>query len=168
MKKIVIATLSFMIMSFAFAQPGKLRGPGGQYSERMEMMMIWKLTDHLELSEEQAEKFFPSMRLHQKQVLEIRKEEKELFSPTFAKVKKGDQISKSEINKLLNKVESFEQKKIKTRTDFIKKSGDILNPTQQVKLMMFEPHIRDQLQDRMKERYKPPMRGGNPKGKRRF
>jgi len=47
------------------------------------------LTDHLELSEEQAEKFFPSMRLHQKQVLEIRKEERELFSPTFAKVKKA-------------------------------------------------------------------------------
>ncbi len=106
MKKIVIATLSFMIMSFAFAQPGKLRGPGGQYSERMEMMMIWKLTDHLELSEEQAEKFFPSMRLHQKQVLEIRKEERELFSPTFAKVKKGDQISKSEVTKLLKKIEN--------------------------------------------------------------
>jgi hypothetical protein len=108
------------------------------------------------------------MRLHQKQVLEIRKEEKELFSPTFAKVKKGDQISKSEVNKLLNKVESFEQKKIKTRTDFIKKSGDILDPTQQVKFMMFEPYMRDQVQARMKERYKPPMRGGNPKGKRRF
>ena len=168
MKKIVIAALSFMIMNFAFAQPGRPRGPGGQYSERMKMMMIWELTDHLELSEEQAEKFFPSMRLHQKQVLEIRKEEKELFSPTFAKVKKGDQISKSEVNKLLNKVESFEQKKIKTRIDFIKKSGDILDPTQQVKFMMFEPYMRDQVQARMKERYKPPMRGGNPKGKRRF
>ena len=168
MKKIVIATLSFMMMSFAFAQPGKLRGAGGQYSERMEMMMIWKLTDHLELSEEQAEKFFPSMRLHQKQVLEIRKEERELFSPTFAKVKKGDQISKSEVSKLLNKIETFEQKKIKTRTDFIKKSGEMLDPTQQVKFLMFEPYMRDQVQDRMKERYKPPMRGGNPKGKRRF
>ena len=80
MKKIVIATLSFMIMSFAFAQPGRPRGPGGQYSERMEMMMIWKLTEHLELSEEQAEKFFPSMRLHQKQVLRSEEHTSELQS----------------------------------------------------------------------------------------
>ena len=44
----------------------------------------------------------------------------------------------------------------------------MLDPTQQVKFIMFEPYMRDQVQARMKERYKPPMRGGNPKGKRKF
>ena len=169
MKKIVIATLSFMIMSFAFAQPGRPRGPGGQYSERMEMMMIWKLTEHLELTEDQAEKFFPSMRAHQKQVLKIRKKEKELFTPLYKKVKKGEDVSKAEATKLLNNVASFEQRKSKTRIDFVKNSGDILNPTQQVKLLMFDGQMKQQVRERMQDRYKPPpLRGGKQKGRRKF
>ena len=79
MKKRTIVIISIIGIGSLLAQPGKPRGPGGQYDERMEMMMIWKLTEHLELTEDQAEKFFPSMRAHQKQVLKIRKEEKELF-----------------------------------------------------------------------------------------
>ena len=160
--------LLFMIGTLA-AQPGRPGGPGGQYGERMEMMMIWKLTDHLELTQDQAEKFFPSMRAHQKQVLKIRKEEKELFTPLYKKVKKGEDVSKAEATKLLNKVASFEQKKSKTRIDFVKNSGDILNPTQQVKLLMFEGHMKQQVRDRMQDKYKPPPpRGGMKRRKNRF
>ncbi len=168
MKKTLAAICLFMIGAL-FAQPGKPKGPGGQYGERMEMMMIWKLTNHLELTEEQAEKFFPSMRKHQKQILEIRKEEKELFTPLVKKVKKGEELSRDEANQLLNKVAAFEQKKSKARIDFVKKSGDILNPTQQLKLLMFEGHMKQQVRGRIKDRYKPPpRRGGMQPHKRRF
>ena len=71
MKKNVILSTLLIATGFLLAQPGKPKGPGGQYSERMEMMMVWKLTDHLELSQSQAEKFFPVMRAHQKQLMEI-------------------------------------------------------------------------------------------------
>ncbi|MBT3478137.1 MAG: hypothetical protein HOA15_02420 [Candidatus Marinimicrobia bacterium] len=162
-------TLVLLILCTLVAQPGKPQGPGGQYGERMEMMLIWKLTDHLELTEDQAEKFFPSMRAHQKQVLNIRKEEKDLFSPFYKKVKKGEDISKSDANKLLNKIAVFEQKKSKARIDFVKDSRDILNPTQQVKLLMFEGHMKQQVRNRMQDRYKPPApRGGKQKRRREF
>ncbi|HIB79187.1 MAG: hypothetical protein COA72_05860 [Candidatus Neomarinimicrobiota bacterium] len=168
MKKTTLFLASIIGIGSLFAQPGKLRGPGGQYDERMEMMRIWKLTEYLELKEVQAEKFFPSMRAHQKQVMEIRKEEKELFTPLYKKVKKGEDISKAEANKLLKKVAAFEQKKSNTRIDFIKKSGDILNPTQQVKLLMFDGHMKQQVRDRMQDRYQPPKRGGMKRRKNRF
>ena len=169
MKKTTLFLTSIIGIGSLFAQPGKLRGPGGQYDERMEMMRIWKLTEHLELTEDQAEKFFPSMRAHQKQVLKIRKEEKELFTPLYKKLKKGEDVSKSEATKLMNKVASFEQKKSKTRIDFVKNSGDILNPTQQVKLLMFEEHMKQQVRDRMQDKYKPPPpRGGKQKRRRKF
>jgi len=167
MNKTTITILLFMIGTLA-AQPGRPKGPGGQYSERMEMMMIWKLTDHLELKEDQAEKFFPSMRKHQKQMLEIRKNEKDLFKPYVEKVKKGDELSKSEVNKLLDKVSALEQDKGKARVDFIRKSGDILNPNQQVKLLMFEGHMKQQVRGRMQDRYKRPMQGGKKHRKKRF
>ena len=169
MKKTTLTLLLLFMIGTLAAQPGRPGGPGGQYGERMEMMMIWKLTDHLELTQDQAEKFFPSMRAHQKQVLKIRKEEKELFTPVYKKVKKGEDISKAEANKLLNKVATYEQKRSKARIDFVKNSGDILNPTQQVKLLMFDGQMKQQVRDRMQDRYKPPpLRGGKQKGRRKF
>ena len=169
MKKTTIVITSIIGIGSLLAQPGKPRGPGGQYGERMEMMMIWKLTDHLELTQNQAEKFFPSMRAHQKQVLKIRKEEKELFTPLYKKVKKGEDVSKAEANKLLNKVATYEQKRSKARIDFVKDSGDILNPTQQVKLLIFDEQIKQQVRNRMQDRYKPPPpRGGKQKHRREF
>jgi len=169
MKKTTIVITSIIGIGSLLAQPGKPRGPGGQYGERMEMMMIWKLTDHLELTQDQAEKFFPSMRAHQKQVLKIRKEEKELFTPLYKKVKKGEDVSKAEANKLLNKVATYEQKRSKARIDFVKDSGDILNPTQQVKLLIFDEQIKQQVRNRMQDRYKPPPpRGGKQKHRREF
>jgi len=169
MKKTTIVIASIIGIGSLLAQPGKPRGPGGQYDERMEMMRIWKLTEYLELKEVQAEKFFPSMRAHQKQVMEIRNEEKELFTPLYKKVKKGEDISKAEANKLLNKVATYEQKRSKARIDFVKNSGDILNPTQQVKLLMFDGQMKQQVRDRMQDKYKPPHpRGGKQKRRREF
>ena len=40
-------------------------------SERMESMVIWRLTDHLELSSEQAEKFFPRFREHREEIKQL-------------------------------------------------------------------------------------------------
>ena len=79
MKKTTLTLLLLFMIGTLAAQPGRPGGPGGQYGERMEMMMIWKLTDHLELTQDQAEKFFPSMRAHQKQVHGNSKRRKRTF-----------------------------------------------------------------------------------------
>ena len=169
MKKTTLTLLLLFMIGTLAAQPGRPGGPGGQYGERMEMMMIWKLTDHLELTQDQAEKFFPSMRAHQKQVLKIRKEEKELFTPVYKKVVRGEDISKAEANKLLNKVATYEKKRSKARIDFVKNSGDILNPTQQVRLLMFDGQMKQQVRDRMQDKNKPPPpRGGMKRRKNGF
>ena len=92
------------------------------------------------------------------------------FTPIYAscvlykKVKKGEDISKAEATKLLNKVAAYEQRKSKAQIDFVKNSGDILNPTQQVKLLMFDGQMKQQVRDRMQDKYKPPPpRGGKQK-----
>ena len=50
MKKIDIVILYLALGVMLFAQPGKSRGPGGQYTDRMEMMRVWKMTEYLELN----------------------------------------------------------------------------------------------------------------------
>ncbi|GIT57480.1 MAG: hypothetical protein Ct9H300mP18_09090 [Candidatus Neomarinimicrobiota bacterium] len=68
------------------------------------------MTDHLELHKIRQKSFFLHAE-HQKGLIKIRKEEMELFDPTFAKVKKGEKVSKSDFNKLLGNIKSFEEKK---------------------------------------------------------
>ena len=164
MNKIVIIIMSF---SFILCQPGKARGPGGQYQNRMETMMVWKLTDYLNLSEQQAEKLFPRMRRHRVRMGDLHTEEKDLFDSYLSKIKKEEKISQSDVNAMLKKMESLEQKKSTNRIDFIRSTKDILDPEQQIMFMSFEPYMKQEAQKGMKERYRKGPERMMDKGKRR-
>ena len=164
MNKIVIIIMSF---SFILCQPGKARGPGGQYQNRMETMMVWKLTDYLNLSEQQAEKLFPRMRRHRVRMGDLHTEEKDLFDSYLSKIKKEEKISQSDVNAMLKKMESLDLKKSKNRLDFIRSTKDILDPEQQIMFMSFEPYMKQEAQKGMKERYRKGPDRMMDKGKRR-
>ena len=164
MNKIVIIIMSF---SFILCQPGKARGPGGQYQNRMETMMVWKLTYYLNLSEQQAEKLFPRMRRHRIRMGDLHTEEKDLFDSYLSKIKKEEKISQSDVNAMLKKMESLEQKKSTNRIDFIRSTKDILDPEQQIMFMSFEPYMKQEAQKGMKERYRKGPDRMMDKGKRR-
>ena len=156
-----------MSFSFILCQPGKARGPGGQYQNRMETMMVWKLTDYLNLSEQQAEKLFPRMRRHLIRMGDLHTEEKDLFDSYLSMIKKEEKISQSDVNAMLKKMESLDLKKSKNRLDFIRSTKDILDPAQQVMFMSFEPYMKEQAQKGMKERYRKGPDRKIDKGKRR-
>ena len=164
MNKIVIIIMSF---SFILCQPGKARGPGGQYQNRMETMMVWKLTDYLNLSEQQAEKLFPRMRRHRVRMGDLHAEEKDLFDSYLSKIKKEENISQSDVNTMLKKMENLDQKKSTNRIDFIRSTKDILDPEQQIMFMSFEPYMKQEAQKGMKERYRKGPDRLMDKGKRR-
>ena len=164
MNKIVIIIMSF---SFILCQPGKARGPGGQYQNRMETMMVWKLTDYLNLSEQQAEKLFPRMRRHRVRMGDLHTEEKDLFDSYLSKIKKEENISQSDVNTMLKKMENLDQKKSTNRIDFIRSTKDILDPEQQIMFMSFEPYMKQEAQKGMKERYRKGSDRMMDKGKRR-
>ena len=156
-----------MSFSFILCQPGKARGPGGQYQNRMETMMVWKLTDYLNLSEQQAEKLFPRMRRHRVRMGDLHTEEKDLFDSYLSKIKKEEKISQSDVNAMLKKMESLEQKKSTNRIDFIRSTKDILDLEQQIMFMSFEPYMKQEAQKGMKERYRKGPDRMMDKGKRR-
>ena len=156
-----------MSFSLILCQPGKARGPGGQYQNRMETMMVWKLTDYLNLSEQQAEKLFPRMRRHRVRMGDLHAEEKDLFDSYLSKIKKEEKISQSDVNAMLKKMESLEQKKSTNRIDFIRSTKDILDPEQQIMFMSFEPYMKQEAQKGMKERYRKGPDRLMDKGKRR-
>ena len=164
MNKIATLLMSFSII---FCQPGKPVGPGGQYGNRMEMMMVWKMTEYLNLSEQQAEKLFPRMRRQRVKMKDYFDTEKELFDSYLIKIKKGEKISQSDVDALYKKMDKLSGEKNVARMKFFKSTSDILDPAQQIMFLSFEPYMKDQAKDGMKERYrkKPEPRMG--KGKRR-
>ena len=161
-----IATL-LIIPTIALCQPGKPLGPGGQYGNRMEMMMVWKMTEYLNLNEDQAEKLFPRMRRQRVQMKDYFDSEKELFDEYLSKIKKGEKISQSEVNLLYKKMEDLNTKKSDTRMKFFKSIDDILDPSQQIMYLTFEPYLKEQAQKGMKERYRKKPNSKMKQGKRR-
>tara|TARA_S200000501_G_scaffold336686_1_gene342246 strand:+ start:322 stop:819 length:498 start_codon:yes stop_codon:yes gene_type:complete len=161
-----IATL-LMSISLVLCQPGKPGGPGGQYGKRMEMMMVWKMTEYLNLSEEQAEKLFPRMRRQRVKMNDYLLSEKELFDSHLSKIKKGEKIAQSDVDAVYKKMQDLADKKNDARMKFFKSTRDILDPTQQIMFLSFEPYMKEEAQKGMKERYrrKPDPRMG--KGKKR-
>ena len=93
--------------------------------------------------------------------------EKELFDSHLSKIKKGEKIAQSDVDAVYKKMQDLTDKKNDARMKFFKSTRDILDPTQQIMFLSFEPYMKEEAQKGMKERYrrKPDPRTG--KGKRR-
>ena len=165
MNNIAILLMSF---SLAICQPGKPGGPGGQYGNKMEMMMVWKMTEYLNLSEQQAEKLFPRMRRQRIKMDDFFVTEKELFDLHLSKIKKGEKITQSDVDAVYNKMQDLTDKKNDARMKFFQSTRDILDPAQQIMFLSFEPYMNQEAQKGMKELYrrKPDPRMGKGKNRR--
>ena len=164
MNKIAIL---LMIISIATGQPGKPAGPGGQYGNRMEMMMVWKMTEYLSLSEDQAEKLFPRMRRQRVKMRDYFDSEKKLFDSYLAKIKKGENISQADVTAIYKKMDDLSEQRNDARMKFFKSTADILDPAQQILFLSFEPYMKEEAQKGMKDRYRKKPDSRMKKGKRR-
>jgi len=150
MKKHVLLVFA-MILGSLTAQPGQPGGPAGLYGQHMKMMSMWKLTEYLDLNEQQGDKFFPSMRAHRQGIQKIQAAEKAIFIEYKEKIASGAEISPGEISAVLEKIQKLEEKRLKARMQFVRDSEKILSPAQQMKLLMFEGHMKKQIYDKMGE-----------------
>ena len=89
------------------------------------------------------------------------------FILTWYVVKKGEKISQSEVNLLYKKMEDLNTKKSDSRMKFFKSIDDILDPSQQIMYLTFEPYLKEQAQKGMKERYRKKPNSKMKQGKRR-
>ena len=152
MKKLFIAYI-LLIPMMMIAQP-----PRGDWDKsdrkNMKTMNIWKLTEELELSEEQAEKFFPKFRAQQEKMEKLREEGKESLKPIFESLKEGKDISESVLNDALMTFERLEQQKINDKIAFIKSLDGTLTNTQRAKLMIAPHKMRREAKDNIKKHKK--------------
>jgi hypothetical protein len=132
--------------------------------EKMEMMIAWKLTEHLKLTNEEAEKFFPRFREHRETMHNLTMKEKELHTEIKEKIERGDILSNKDLDKLLDQLSVFEEKKMKEKKLFIEGLEGHLNNVQRAKLIGFDHRFRKEVRDQLEHHKK----GGGKRDGPRF
>ena len=130
--------------------------------ETMRTMMIWKLTEELDLREEQADKFFPRFRKHRKEIDMLKTKERLLGKSLSQNTNKKNKLTGSEVNKIIKESTTLRKKMADLEEKFLIESGDILDPNQQAKLGLFKQKMMKDMKGKMKKRHK---RGGMKDGK---
>ena len=164
MKHTILLIMGAFLISNSIAQEDKKKE---RRSEKMEMMTVWKLTEHLKLTEEQAEKFFPRMRSHKEKLAEIQKEHKQLMDSMHEKIERGDEINNKEIKSQLKTIAELENKKLDLQEKFILDLEGVLNNAQRAKLIGFDRRLKQEIKDQMKEYRKEKKRSYEKRGRKK-
>ncbi len=151
MKKLAILLL---MTGFVLAQM-----PDKPDRDRLEMMKMWKLTDEINLTEEQAEKFFPKYRALMSDMEDVSKQQREVMKQ-IGELSKEEEVDDKKLNSLVKQANDFEKKKIDMKYEFFKETGKILTPEQQARYVVFERKFKKELKKGIREH-------GREKGKDR-
>ena len=150
--KNTILSIMLLSLTMVIGQPEQVVVK--EKKEKMEMMMAWKLTEHLKLTNEEAEKFFPRFREHRETMDAFTDKEKKLNSEIKEKIERGDALSNNDLDKLLDELSGLERKRIKEKKLFIDGLEGHLNNVQRAKLIGFEHRFRKDVREQLKHHKK--------------
>ena len=139
--------------------------------DKMEMMMVWKLTEELALSPEQAEKFFPRFRQHRDELDEVKKMERALGKEMKQKLNKDEDIPEKHVKETVKKITELRKKHVDLEAKFLLGMDDILSPRQLANLGMFKQkmmrNIGGELRENRGKKWKRDKKKGRRGGKKR-
>lgn len=135
-------------------------------SDKMEMMMVWKLTEELALTPEQAEKFFPRFRQHRDELDEVKKMERALGKEMKQKLKKDEDIPEKDVKETVKKITELRKKHVDLEAKFLLGMDDILSPRQLANLGMFKQKMMRNIGGELRENHGKKGKRGKKKGRR--
>jgi Spy/CpxP family protein refolding chaperone len=138
----------------------------GERHQRMEMMMVWKLTDELDLTPEQAEKFFPRFRQHRNELDEVRKMQHALGKEMKQNLKKDKEISENDVESTVKKISELRKKSVDLESNFILGMKDVLSPRQLANFSMFKQKMMKNIRGELKEHHGKKGKRGKMQGRR--
>ena len=127
------------------------QGNDSSKKEKMEMMMVWRLTEALDLNTEQAENFFPRFREHRKVIEKVRLEIRDEQIEMRDKVKKREKLTDNDVIKTMEKVKELRKKIADTEFTFLTELSDLLRPHQLASFGMFKQKMLNDIKGELKE-----------------
>ncbi len=133
-------------------RPGQPGRPWPQHTpHQARMVRMWKLTEYLELTEEQAEKFFPRTRAHRDEMQKIGEQRRELHQEFVKKIESG-KVSRRDTKKFIDELHRLDLARLELRRKHMKAVEDVLTEVQQAKYATFDEHFMGQLKRRLGDR----------------
>ena len=155
--KYSLLLLLTVFTSQSLAQPGPGPGPwegrGPRHEKmrkRIKTIKIWQLTEAVELTTEQSEKFFPVYNKHQNDHEKLQEERLSLIRKLDELSEKTD-VSESEIKKTLDQLSEIDNKLISLRKSFQSEISGVLSIRQVAKLLVFEEMFMRRLQENIRD-----------------
>ena len=140
MNKIIFLT----VLCFSFGLSQEDRG------KNMRVMLKWKLTEYLDLDESQAEKFFPKMNSHEKDLKSINKEILALKNKIEEQIA-SNSSSKRENKRMMEKIQELEKEKIDKKYSYVSSLDGVLTANQISKLLVFDKKFKKSLKDQIRK-----------------
>ncbi len=125
--------------------------------EIIEKVRIYKLTEALDLTTEQATRFFPKLKEMRKTEQEFQKEKIKLIKELKVLIEEG--APESEIIKILDKYTEIHKKRMIEQAKEIEGLRGVLTPLQQAKFLIFQLEFEREIRDIIREvrrRHPPP------------
>lgn len=140
MKKLLL--IVFLVSTGLFAQ--------GERHKKIKALKTAYITEQLNLSSEEAEKFWPIYNDFDAKMTTLRKEERR---DIFEKIRMGmDAMSDEEANQLLDKVIAFKSMELQYNTEMVQGLRKVLSPKKIIKLKKVEEDFKRQLLERFRDR----------------
>ena len=124
-----------------------MHGRGGQGA----MFRLWKLTEYLDLTEEQGAKFFPRFNEHKDRVEQLREEQEQLSTEFMEQVDAG-KVRKKDTETYLDQMGKLQKAHMDEHYKQIRGSSDLLSDEQYARYAAFDDHFRRQIKERMGNR----------------
>lgn len=154
MKSISVVVLSLFMISTSFGQERREEMKGKK--EKIEQMKVEFITSELELSKEEAEKFWPvynemesKLKAEKKTQRKLEKELRENHATL------SDADSKAKVTEIFNS----EEKEVAIKREYYNKIGDQIGYKKSTKLLSLEQKFKRELMEQLREKRK---EGGEP------
>lgn len=145
----IIWLVVMLIAGSVIAQPGPW-GPPGDSPRRLETLRIWKMTEYMDLSEEQAAAFFPALNEHRDRREDLDSTEGAIQRELMKAIEEGE-LDQELVDEKVARLTKLHEQRLRMETRFMRSLSEYLTPEQQAKYLVFERRFRHMLRDAMKQ-----------------
>lgn len=136
-KYLIIIAIAFGLANFTKAQ-----NPRADKKEKIESLKVAFITEKLDLSVEEAQKFWP---VYNKYTAELEKSRKDFRGQMVDELKNLDQMSNAEADKALRDMIEFRSKELDITKQYTNEFKKVIGPQKAVKLFVAEQEFKKEL-----------------------
>lgn len=152
MKNIKTITLMLLFLSIAsYSQPGKFKEKMQQKKEQVKSMKIAYITSELNLTPDEAAKFWPLYNDFEEKQREIRQDKIKNY---MDRSQSSDKLTEKEATSLINQMETAEEELHQLRKKFITNLKGVLPATKILKLKKAEDEFSKKLLQQYRDKRK--------------